>query len=229
MDTYEVFVSSLSRPEAFPERGDVPILSAQTHASVVLLAGGLVYKLKKPKNFGFFDYTTPQQRRHFCLEEVRLNVRMAPQIYLGVAPVLISPEGKLHFGVTFRSEDLPEPVALVEGESVVDFAVVMVRLPDEATLEARVRDDKAEAPLLATIAYAGCRISPEGADSLLSTPHSSGDYQLDEALLAGPRLLRHDRAGTRQHPDPGSPASFASLASGIGDSLSEPSASPNPL
>jgi len=152
MDTYEVFVSSLSRPEAFPERVEAPIQRIQTHASVVLLAGGLVYKLKKPKNFGFFDYTTAPQRRHFCLEEVRLNARMAPQVYLGVAPVLQSPEGRPHFGATFAGEDLPQPGTLVQGESVVDFAVVMTRLADEATLEARVRDHTAEAPLLATIA-----------------------------------------------------------------------------
>jgi len=54
----------------------------------VLLTLSFAYKLKKPKNFDFFDYSTPDLRRHFCGQEVLLNTRLAPQVYLGVAPVL---------------------------------------------------------------------------------------------------------------------------------------------
>src|SRR5215471_7610089 len=43
-----------------------PITAVQTHASAVVLTASRVYKLKKPKNFGFFDYSTPALRRHFC-------------------------------------------------------------------------------------------------------------------------------------------------------------------
>ena len=49
----------------------------QTHISAVFLAGDLVYKLKKPVNLGFLDFTTLDKRRHFCDEEVRLNRRLA--------------------------------------------------------------------------------------------------------------------------------------------------------
>ncbi|MEH6566757.1 MAG: AAA family ATPase [Halopseudomonas sp.] len=59
----------------------------ETHISWVLLTGDYVYKIKKPVNFGFLDYSTLEQRKHFCNEEVRLNQRLAPSLYLGVVPV----------------------------------------------------------------------------------------------------------------------------------------------
>src|SRR5882724_6558772 len=58
-----------------------------THISVVFLAGSYAYKIKKPINLGFLDFTTLAKRRHFCEEEVRLNRRLAADVYLGVVPV----------------------------------------------------------------------------------------------------------------------------------------------
>lgn len=145
---------ALTLPGAFPFAlpDDTPASIIQTHASVVLLTPELVYKLKKPKNFGFFDYSTPSLRRHFCEQEVRLNLRLAPQVYLGVAPVLASPRGQFYFGPTFHPGDVPLPGTPLPGGEVVDFAVVMVRLPDEATLESRLRAGTASPTLLAEIA-----------------------------------------------------------------------------
>tara|TARA_R110001599_G_scaffold243985_4_gene443926 strand:- start:2284 stop:3831 length:1548 start_codon:yes stop_codon:yes gene_type:complete len=59
----------------------------ETHISWVLLTGDFVYKIKKPVNFGFLDYSSLEQRKHFCAEEVRLNRRLAPDLYLGVIAV----------------------------------------------------------------------------------------------------------------------------------------------
>ncbi|MEJ2501263.1 MAG: hypothetical protein P8Y65_09130, partial [Campylobacterales bacterium] len=59
----------------------------QTHISSVITAGEFVYKLKKPVDFGFLDYSTLPRRKHFCEEEVRINGRYAPRLYLGVVPV----------------------------------------------------------------------------------------------------------------------------------------------
>ncbi len=59
----------------------------QTHISVVFLAGDFAYKIKKPVQLGFLDFSTLERRRHFCEEEVRLNRRLAPDVYLGVVPV----------------------------------------------------------------------------------------------------------------------------------------------
>ena len=59
----------------------------QTHVSYVLLTGDYVYKLKKPVNFGFLDYSTLEKRKHFCEEELRLNQRGAGELYLGVVAI----------------------------------------------------------------------------------------------------------------------------------------------
>jgi uncharacterized protein len=129
-----------------------PITVIQTHASAVVLTASRVYKLKKPKDFGFFDYSTPALRRHFCQQEVLLNTRLAPQVYLGVAPVLLFSGDRLRFGPTFLPGDVPLPGTMIDGGCVVDYAVVMARLPDEAMLECKVRAGTADSSLLGEIA-----------------------------------------------------------------------------
>ncbi|SER97823.1 MULTISPECIES: bifunctional aminoglycoside phosphotransferase/ATP-binding protein [Halopseudomonas] len=59
----------------------------ETHISWVILTGDFVYKIKKPVNFGFLDYSTLDKRAHFCAEELRLNRRLAPELYLDVVAV----------------------------------------------------------------------------------------------------------------------------------------------
>jgi aminoglycoside phosphotransferase family enzyme/predicted kinase len=98
----------------------------------VFLAGPYAYKLKKPVNLGFLDFSTLERRRHFCDEEVRLNRRLAPRVYLGVVPV---------------TEEAGRPRVEGAGEAV-DWLVKMVRLPEEASLRDRVtRGEVTEADL----------------------------------------------------------------------------------
>lgn len=113
---------ALAQPAAYPFAvGEVEV--HQTHISAVFLAGDFAYKLKKPVNLGFVDFSTLEKRRHFCEEEVRLNRRLAPSVYLGVVPIVATPAG-----------------LRIEGEGqLVDWAVKMRRLPAEATLENRLR------------------------------------------------------------------------------------------
>lgn len=113
----EQLIDGLSRPEAYP--GSVESVSVcHTHISVVFLAGDHVYKLKKPVNFGFLDFSTLEKRKHFCEEEVRLNRRLAAEVYEGVVAVTQS-EGRLQW----------------EGKGeVVEWGVKMKRLPDWARL-----------------------------------------------------------------------------------------------
>ena len=65
---------------------------------MVFLAGDRVYKLKRAVRFPYMDYGTPAKRAAACEAEVRLNRRMAPTLYLGVAPVLRGKEGGLFLG-----------------------------------------------------------------------------------------------------------------------------------
>jgi aminoglycoside phosphotransferase family enzyme/predicted kinase len=119
-------IEELSRPEAYPEPvDDVRII--QTHISVVFLAGQLVYKVKKPVDFGFLDFTTLEKRRHFCHEELRLNRRLSPGLYLDVIPI-VERDGQLRFGG--------------EGEPV-EYSVLMRRLDENRFLSVLV--DRGEA------------------------------------------------------------------------------------
>ncbi|HRZ59639.1 MAG TPA: AAA family ATPase [Rubrivivax sp.] len=68
-----------------------PVRRIETHASVLLIAGGMAYKLKKALDLGFLDFRTLERRRHFCSEELRLNRRSAPELYLDVQPLTGDP------------------------------------------------------------------------------------------------------------------------------------------
>ena len=117
MDLHQL-IQSLSDPAAYQPRPD-GVIVRQTHISVVSLAGAFAYKVKKPIRLSFVDYGTLERRRHFCEEEVRLNRRLAPEVYLGVVPIV-------------RDGDR----VCVEGTGeVVEWAVKMRRLPDEARLK----------------------------------------------------------------------------------------------
>jgi aminoglycoside phosphotransferase family enzyme len=112
-------VAGLLRLQAYPE-APPSVTSIETHMSWVFLAGAHVYKLKKAIRHDELDFSSPELRRRNCLEEVRLNRRLAPDVYHGVVPVT-SANGCI----------------AVDGEgAVVDWLVHMRRLPAERSLEA---------------------------------------------------------------------------------------------
>src|SRR6516162_6765997 len=121
-------IEALSDRAAYPDPVET-VDVRHTHISVVFLAGPFAYKIKKPVNLGFLDFSTLEKRRHFCEEEVRLNRRLAPEVYLGVVPVSRT-------GLAVRMEG---PGAAVE------WAVKMKRLPEEATLAKRLQHGQVEA------------------------------------------------------------------------------------
>jgi aminoglycoside phosphotransferase family enzyme/predicted kinase len=83
-------------PKSYPHHPR-HVRAVQTHASHVFFAGPFVYKVKKPVDFGFLDYSTLELRREFCEREVALNRRLCPDVYLGVVPISIR-HGRLAFG-----------------------------------------------------------------------------------------------------------------------------------
>lgn len=116
-------VAFLRQVGAYP---DLParVEVVETHMSWVFLTPDRVYKLKKPVRRDYLDFSTVEARHRNCLEEVRLNRRLAPQIYLGVMPLTRAPEQGFALGGT---------------AAPVDWLVVMRRLPVEASLEHRLR------------------------------------------------------------------------------------------
>ncbi|TAK28676.1 MAG: hypothetical protein EPO21_22570 [Chloroflexota bacterium] len=111
-------IAGLLRPEAYPHPTG-PISLIQTHISYVLLTGPFVYKIKKPVSFGFLDYSSLALRRFFCHEEIRLNSRLCPELYLGVVPIGQA-NGAWRVGV-----DSPP----------AEHAVKMVQLPSERMMD----------------------------------------------------------------------------------------------
>lgn len=109
-------IQSMQRPEFYPHPVAEPIRLVQTHVSYVLLTGEFAYKVKKPVDFGFLDYSTLEKRHHFCQEELRLNRRTAPSLYLEVVP--LAQQGDKYS----------------IGEPAVEYAVKMRQFPQECLL-----------------------------------------------------------------------------------------------
>jgi aminoglycoside phosphotransferase family enzyme/predicted kinase len=93
----------------------------ETHISWVLLTGSFVYKIKKPVRLPFLDFSTLRQRREFCEEEVRLNQRLAPDLYLGVIPI---------------GGSIDKPVIGIE--PAIEYAVKLREFPAGARLDERL-------------------------------------------------------------------------------------------
>lgn len=91
------FVAAMCRPETYAALHPVadPVRCIETHVSWVFLAGGFAYKVKKPLRLGFLDYSTAARREAFCHEELRLNRRHAPGLYLEVVAITGSPAAPL--------------------------------------------------------------------------------------------------------------------------------------
>lgn len=83
-------IQQMLDPAFYPHPVQEPLQLIQTHVSYVILTGEFAYKVKKPVNFGFLDYSTLEQRRHYCEEELRLNRLGAAELYLEVLPVTAS-------------------------------------------------------------------------------------------------------------------------------------------
>lgn len=128
-------VASLLDPRSYPH-APTEVTLVQTHISLVFLAGTEVFKLKKAVRFSFLDFSTLERRRHFCEEEVRLNRRLAPGVYLGVVPIT-------RVGNDYRVGGPGEPV---------EYAVHMRRLPTNLSLRALVERGEADDALMQRIA-----------------------------------------------------------------------------
>lgn len=122
----EKIVTDLLRPEAYVHPVEALRL-IETHMSWVFLTGRYAYKVKKPVNFGFADFSTLERRRFYCAEELRCNRQFAAQLYRAVLPIVAGTDGRLRIGVTESAiEGAMEGVADDAGPAV-DWAVQMVQ------------------------------------------------------------------------------------------------------
>jgi len=113
-------IKALSQSRAY-EHEITAVSIIETHISWVLLTGQYAYKIKKPVNFGFLDFSTLEKRRLFCYEELRLNRRLAPDLYLDVVPI---------------TGNFDQPIMGGSGEPI-EYAVKMIQFPAGCTLSER--------------------------------------------------------------------------------------------
>ena len=130
-------IAFLSRPGTLSARGDT-VDRVETHASIVFLAEDRVYKLKRAVTFPYLDFSTSDRRRRFCEEEVRINRRTAPGIYLGVVPVTRTADGNLALGGDGEPVDWLVEMARFDEDTLFD------RLADRGALDRFAMEDLAD-------------------------------------------------------------------------------------
>ncbi len=128
-------VQALLDPKAYPDASQ-GVEMLQTQMSFVFLTGDYVYKVKKPVNLGYLDYTTLDKRHFYCQREVELNQRLCPDVYLGVVPITRNRGALLLAG---------------QGE-VIEYAVKMRRLPQEAMLNVLLVNNRVSVEMVARVA-----------------------------------------------------------------------------
>lgn len=106
-------IEQMLSPDFYEHPVIEPIQLLQTHISFVLLTGNYAYKVKKPMNFGFLDFSTLEKRKYFCEEELRLNRRLAPELYLSVLPIMET-DGKYRFDSTGTATPVEYAIAMPE-------------------------------------------------------------------------------------------------------------------
>lgn len=127
----------LLRPEAYGEPHPARVELAETHISWVFLLDREVFKVKKPVCLGFLDFRSVEQRKAACEAETRLNARLSPEVYRGVVPIRLGPDGR----------------ACIGGSGpVLDWAVHMARLSDERRGDALLARGELTAAALEAVA-----------------------------------------------------------------------------
>lgn len=129
-------VAFLRSPAAYPQACRT-VEARETHMSWVFLADGFAWKLKKPVLHAFLDYRAPAARHRFCQKEIRLNRRLAPEVYRDVVPLVRRPDGALGIGGVGQ---------------VVDWLVRMRRLPAALMLDTALEHGTATRPAVARAA-----------------------------------------------------------------------------
>ena len=128
-------VRALLEPKAYPDTLR-RIELVQTQMSFVFLTDNYVYKVKKPVNLGYLDYTTLDKRHFYCQKEVELNRRLCPDAYLGVVPI------------TQRKGDI-----FIEGQGeVTEYAVKMRRLPQKAMMDVLLTNNQLSPEMVSSVA-----------------------------------------------------------------------------
>src|SRR5262245_28205312 len=136
MDAHDRLMQALTDGSLY-EHPTSEIAVLQTHISSVVLTGPYAYKIKKPVNLGFVDFSTLAKRHFFCQEELRLNRRLAPQLYLEVVALYGTPEHP-----RFRAGGAP-----------IEYAVKMAQFAQDTLLSRRIDTGQLQAAHIDRLAH----------------------------------------------------------------------------
>ena len=174
MSTTPEWLEALLRPDAYPH-SVTEIRMLETHISWIFLTGEWAYKLKKPVNLGFVDFTTLTLRRDACEEEIRLNRRTAPELYDAVVPLCAD-------GDQFRFQ--------AEGEHIIEYAVRMHQFPQEALLAQCLERDELSLELIETLARNVAELHRKGAVAGPQSPFGEPDLILNSVQVCLDEVAR---------------------------------------
>jgi len=151
-------IAALCSSSAYPHRVTLPIRVQETHISWVLLTGPYAYKIKKPVRLSFLDYSTLARRRFCCEEELRLNRRCAPGLYLDVVAI----------GGPAEAPRIGGPA-----ESVLEYAVRMLQFDTREELDALVAAGTVQAPEVASLGQDLARFHAAAARTAGDAPYGT--------------------------------------------------------
>lgn len=155
----------------------------ETHLSWVLLAGRHAYKIKKPVDLGFADFSTLERRRFYCEEELRLNRRLAPRLYVDVVPISGDPENPV-----IGSDEQP-----------IEYAVEMQRFPQDALLSRVVQRGELAGPHIDRLANDVARFHENAAVASPAKAYKSPDA-VEKPVLTTLDQLEQTEALTQREP-----------------------------
>ena len=158
MGRTKALVEALDSPGAFGHTLKYLRL-IETHISWIILTGDFAYKIKKPVRLGFLDFSTLEQRRHFCHEELRLNRRFAPDIYLEVIEI----------------RGTRETPRLNGQGAVIDYALKMIEFPQQCLLSHYAQTGQLDAELVDALADKVCELHLESEVAATDTTFGSSD------------------------------------------------------
>ncbi len=180
-------IQAFSRPDTYPHPVE-HLEMIQTHASWVFLTGAWAYKFKKPVDFGFMDFSTLEKRHYYCNQELRLNRRLAPALYLDVLPVY-------QHGESFN---------LSGPDVIVDYCLKMVQFDQRNLLDRKLARHELKPAWMDMLA--------NDVASFHACAEVCSNPEIDHAALLEDHIRDNLAVANRHQPRAASPATLQKLA-----------------
>jgi len=180
-------IQAFYRPDTYPHPVE-HVDMIQTHASWVFLTGAFAYKFKKPVDFGFMNFSTLAKRRYYCTQELKLNRRLAPELYLDVLPVYQD-------GTSFN---------LYGAGNIVDYCLKMVQFEQSCLLDQKLARHKLAPQWMDTLATDVARFHAHA--------EINNDAQFDHGALLGDHIRDNLAMAGQCHGLAMEPAELAALS-----------------